>query len=129
MNERAHERPTWRGFRIGVATALMVLSAVSFLKYAWWAACYSGWYGLPNYAQQLRLAAAHASLLSLERDRAAGRDFGRRVGSDETALYRSVTISPIRCTSGSIGSDNDCWNRFIWLAPKLGPLLSYSMTA
>jgi hypothetical protein len=40
----------------------MVLSAASFLKYAWWAACYSGWYGLPSYAQELRLAAARASL-------------------------------------------------------------------
>jgi hypothetical protein len=39
----------------------MGISAVCFLRYAWWAACYSGWYGLPSYAQQLRVAAARAS--------------------------------------------------------------------
>jgi hypothetical protein len=39
----------------------MAISAVCFLKYAWWAACYSGWYGLPDYTQQLKLASARAS--------------------------------------------------------------------
>ncbi len=39
----------------------MAFSAVCFLKYAWWAACYSGWYGLPSYAQQLGMAADRAS--------------------------------------------------------------------
>jgi hypothetical protein len=34
----------------------MALSAISFLKYAWWAACVSGWIGLPSYAQDLRMA-------------------------------------------------------------------------
>lgn len=39
----------------------MTVSALCFLRYAWWTACYSGWYGLPSYAQQLRAAAARAS--------------------------------------------------------------------
>ncbi len=39
----------------------MGISTVCFLRYASWAACYSGWYGLPSYAQQLRVAAARAS--------------------------------------------------------------------
>jgi hypothetical protein len=61
MNEHGHDRPRWRGFQVGLAAALMAISAVCFLKYVWWAACYSGWYGLPSYAQQLRIAAARAS--------------------------------------------------------------------
>lgn len=61
MIERSHDRPTWRSFRTGLAVALMAVSAVCFLKYAWWAACYSGWYGLPSYAEQLRMASARAS--------------------------------------------------------------------
>lgn len=62
MIERNHERPAWQSFRIGIAFVLMALSAVCFLRYAWWAACYSGWYGLPIYAQQLRTASIRASL-------------------------------------------------------------------
>jgi|SRR5271154_1741529 len=62
MNEHSHDWRTWRSFRVGLAVALMVISAICFLRYAWWAACYSGWYGLPSYAAQLRTAAARASL-------------------------------------------------------------------
>jgi hypothetical protein len=61
MNERSGNRLSWLGFRVGLSAGLMTISAISFLKYAWWAACYSGWYGLPSYAQQLRVAAARAS--------------------------------------------------------------------
>ena len=61
MHEHGHDRPRWRSFRIGLAAVLMAISAVCFLRYMWWAACYSGWYGLPSYAQQLRIAAARAS--------------------------------------------------------------------
>ncbi len=62
MNERTENRPSWGGSRVGLSAVLMAASAVCFLRYAWWAACYSGWYGLPSYAQQLRVAAARASL-------------------------------------------------------------------
>ena len=49
-------------FRVGTTASLMVVSAICFLRYAWWAACVSGWYGLPGYAQQLRTAEARATL-------------------------------------------------------------------
>jgi hypothetical protein len=44
-----------------------MLSAICFLRYAWWAACVSGWIGLPSYAQNLKIAESRASfyLLSL----------------------------------------------------------------
>lgn len=46
----------------GLSILLMFGSAVCFLKYAWYAACVSGWYGLPSYAEQLKLAQARGSL-------------------------------------------------------------------
>jgi hypothetical protein len=58
MSEQTQARPTWL---VGLATLLMAGSAVCFLKYAWWAACVSGWIGLSSYAEQLKVAHAHAS--------------------------------------------------------------------
>jgi hypothetical protein len=60
MSDLTDERPIWRRFRIGLTAALMAISAVCFLRYAWWAACYSGWYGLPSYAQELGIASTRA---------------------------------------------------------------------
>ena len=53
---------TSRTFRIALAAALMAASAVCLLKYSWWAACYSGWYGLQDYAQQLRDASIRVNI-------------------------------------------------------------------
>ena len=61
MKERRNYRPDWQAFGAGIAAISMAVAAVCFLMYAWWAACYSGWYGLPSYAQQLRTASAHLS--------------------------------------------------------------------
>jgi len=57
MTERAS-----RNLRVGVAAALTVASAVCFLRYSWWAACYSGWYGLPKYAAEIKVAEHLAQL-------------------------------------------------------------------
>jgi hypothetical protein len=46
--------------RVGIIAGLMVASAISFLRYAGWAASYSGWYGLPSYAEKLKLAGNRA---------------------------------------------------------------------
>src|SRR5690242_20668437 len=37
-----------RILRATLAAVLMAIAANSFLKYLWWAACYSAWYGLPK---------------------------------------------------------------------------------
>src|ERR1700722_1856093 len=104
----------------------MALSAACCLRYAWWAACYSEWYGLPSYAEQLGMAAARASFylritITLQAATLAV------VWSDQAAPYRPVTTSQIRSTPWRIGGNNDCRNLFIRLAPKLGPFVSYSM--
>ena len=39
----------------------MTVAANCFLKYLWWAANYSAWYGIPKYSAQWRAAAARAS--------------------------------------------------------------------
>ena len=39
----------------------MTVAANSFLKYLWWAANYSAWYGIPKYSAQWRAAGARAS--------------------------------------------------------------------
>jgi hypothetical protein len=39
----------------------MTVAANCFLKYLWWAASYSAWYGIPKYAAQWRAAGARAS--------------------------------------------------------------------
>lgn len=39
----------------------MAISADFFLRYLWWAACYSGWYGLARYSQELKVASFRAS--------------------------------------------------------------------
>jgi hypothetical protein len=49
-----------RSFRVGLGFALLIASAICFLRYAGWAACYSGWYGLPSYAEKIREAGANA---------------------------------------------------------------------
>jgi hypothetical protein len=48
-------------FQALAATALMAVSASCFLKYMWWAACYSAWNGIPKLAEQWRQAGTHAS--------------------------------------------------------------------
>lgn len=40
----------------------MALAANCFLKYIWWTACYSAWYGIPKLAEQWRAAGTRASL-------------------------------------------------------------------
>jgi hypothetical protein len=47
--------------RITLALALMAAAANCFLKYLWWAACYSAWYGLPKFHEQWKKAGANAS--------------------------------------------------------------------
>ncbi len=42
--------------RIAAAAALMALAANCFLKYLWWTACYSAWYGIPKLAEQWKAA-------------------------------------------------------------------------
>ena len=39
----------------------MALAANCFLKYLWWTACYSAWYGIPKLAEQWKAAGANAS--------------------------------------------------------------------
>ena len=54
----------YRGLRLLealLAAVLMAIAANCFLKYLWWAACYSAWYGLPKFADQWKAAGAHAS--------------------------------------------------------------------
>jgi hypothetical protein len=53
---------TLRRLRVGVTVVFMAAAAFCVLKYLWWAACYSGWYGLPGYAQQLRDASIRANV-------------------------------------------------------------------
>src|ERR1700741_622603 len=48
-------------FRILLATAIMAVAANCFLKYLWWTACYSAWYGIPKLAERWKAASAHAS--------------------------------------------------------------------
>src|ERR1700722_3199227 len=69
----------------------MALSAACCLRYAWWAACYSEWYGLPSYAEQLGMAAARASFylritITLQAATLAV------VWSDQAAPYRPVQL-------------------------------------
>jgi hypothetical protein len=39
----------------------MVLAANCFLKYLWWTACYSAWYGIPKLIEQWKAAGTKAS--------------------------------------------------------------------
>ena len=39
----------------------MAIAANRFLKYLWWTACYSAWYGIPKLAEQWKAAGARAS--------------------------------------------------------------------
>ena len=48
-------------FRILLATAAMAVAANCFLKYLWWTACYSAWYGIPKLSAQWKAAGARAS--------------------------------------------------------------------
>ena len=48
-------------FRTLLATAVMALAANCFLKYLWWTACYSAWYGIPKLSERWKAAGAHAS--------------------------------------------------------------------
>jgi hypothetical protein len=52
---------TSRILRLLAALALMALAANYFLKYLWWTACYSAWYGIPKLAEQWKLAGSNAS--------------------------------------------------------------------
>ncbi len=52
---------TSRIVRFTTALALMALAANCFLKYLWWTACYSAWYGIPKMAEQWKLAGSNAS--------------------------------------------------------------------
>jgi hypothetical protein len=52
----------WLTLRIISAAALMGVAANCFLKYLWWAACYSAWYGIPKYARQWKAAGSRVSL-------------------------------------------------------------------
>ncbi|HKV81518.1 MAG TPA: hypothetical protein VJP02_25450 [Candidatus Sulfotelmatobacter sp.] len=52
---------TSRILGFAVAASLMALAANCFLKYLWWTACYSAWYGVPKLAEQWKLAGSNAS--------------------------------------------------------------------
>ena len=47
--------------RFFLAAALIALAANCFLKYLWWTACYSAWYGIPKMAVQWKAAGSHAT--------------------------------------------------------------------
>ena len=49
-------------FRTLLAVALVASAANCFLKYLWWTACYSAWYGIPKLAEQWKAAGTKASL-------------------------------------------------------------------
>jgi len=44
-----------------LAIALIALAANCFLKYLWWTACYSAWYGIPKLAVQWQAAGSRAA--------------------------------------------------------------------
>ena len=48
-------------FRFAIAIILMACAANCFLRYIWWAACYSAWYGIPKMAEQWKSAGFRAS--------------------------------------------------------------------
>src|SRR3954453_17508003 len=50
-----------RLLRAVFALALMASAANCFLKYLWWAACYSAWSGIPKMAEQWKAAGARAT--------------------------------------------------------------------
>jgi hypothetical protein len=52
---------TSRIVRFVAALTLMALAANCFLKYLWWTACYSAWYGIPKLAEQWKAAGANVS--------------------------------------------------------------------
>jgi len=47
--------------RLATALPLMALTANCFLKYLWWTACHSAWYGIPKLSEQWKLAGSNAS--------------------------------------------------------------------
>lgn len=51
----------WFMVRFLAAAALMTVAANCFLKYLWWVANYSAWYGIPKYSERWRAAGARAS--------------------------------------------------------------------
>ena len=55
------KKQAFRGVRFILAAALMAVSANCFLKYLWWAACYSAWNGIPKLAEQWKAAGSRAS--------------------------------------------------------------------
>lgn len=52
----------WRYLQVFMIAAFVTIAADCFLKYVWWAACYSGWYGIPRLAQQAKIASSRASM-------------------------------------------------------------------
>jgi hypothetical protein len=62
QNRHAHTPAAAPILRLALALALMTTAANCFLKYLWWAACYSAWAGLPKFHAQWIAAGAHASL-------------------------------------------------------------------
>src|SRR3954464_9986845 len=52
---------TSRMVRLALTATLMALAANCFLKYLWWAACYSAWSGIPKMAEQWKAAGARAT--------------------------------------------------------------------
>lgn len=53
---------TLQVLRTFLAVALMAVAANCFLKYLWWTACYSAWYGIPKLAEQWKAAGSRATL-------------------------------------------------------------------
>lgn len=47
--------------RLTPAIVSMAIAANCFLKYLWWAACYSAWAGIPRLTEQWRRAGSRAS--------------------------------------------------------------------
>ena|SRR5438270_8426024 len=52
---------TWI-LRLATAAALMAVAANCFLKYLWWAACYSAWSGIPKLSTQWKAAGSRVTL-------------------------------------------------------------------
>lgn len=50
-----------KSLRLLLATSMMAFAGNSFLKYLWWTACYSAWYGIPKLAEQWKAAGSRAS--------------------------------------------------------------------
>ena len=97
--------------RLAAAAALMALAANCFLKYLWWTACYSAWYGIPKLAEQWKAAGSNASFNGwtlIVLDAGAVALFFSLI---TLALYELVRVLQKRCASRGITHNHHRRNR------------------